>query len=122
DVDGITGTSILYQALKQVLHANVSFYIPDRATEGHGLNTAALIRLTSSRQVKLVITTDTGITNFAEVSLLNGLKVDTVITDHHALPENLPLAVANVNPQRLLADQPEHPLGLLCGAGVAYKL
>ncbi|WP_373531084.1 single-stranded-DNA-specific exonuclease RecJ [Vampirovibrio sp.] len=123
DVDGITGTSVLYETLKKHLKANVSFYIPDRATEGHGLNTAALVRLTSSRKVKLVITTDTGITNFSEVSLLNGLGVDTVITDHHALPENLPPAVANINSQRLFtAADPKHPMGHLCGAGVAYKL
>lgn len=123
DVDGITGTSVLYETLKKRLQANVSFYIPDRATEGHGLNTAALVRLTSSRKIKLVITTDTGITNFSEVSLLNGLGVDTVITDHHALPENLPPAVANINSQRLLTEKdPKHPMGHLCGAGVAYKL
>ncbi len=122
DVDGITGTSVLYETLKKHLKAKVSYYIPDRATEGHGLNTAALIRLTSSRSVKLVITTDTGITNFSEVSLLNGLGIDTVITDHHALPENLPPAIANVNPQRLLEKNPQHPLGPMCGAGVAYKL
>src|SRR5690606_2548810 len=77
DVDGITGTSVLYETLKKHLKANASFYIPDRATEGHGLNTAALVRLTSSRKIKLVITTDTGITNFSEVSLLNGLGIDT---------------------------------------------
>jgi len=122
DVDGITGTSVLYETLKKHLKANASYYIPDRATEGHGLHSAALVRLTSTRRIKLVITTDTGITNFSEVSLLNGLQVDTVITDHHALPENLPQAIANVNPQRLLIDNPEHPLGHMCGAGVAYKL
>ena len=119
DVDGITGTSVLYETFKKHLNANVSFYIPDRATEGHGLHAAALIRLTSARQVKLVISTDTGITNFSEVSLLNGLGVDTIVTDHHALPENLPPAVANVNAQRLDSKHPLHPL---CGAGVAYKL
>ncbi len=119
DVDGITGTSVLYETFKKHLNANVSFYIPDRATEGHGLHAAALIRLTSARQIKLVITTDTGITNFSEVSLLNGLGVDTIVTDHHALPENLPPAVANVNAQRLDINHPLHPL---CGAGVAYKL
>lgn len=123
DVDGITGTSVLYETLKKHLKANVSFYIPDRATEGHGLNTAALVRLTSSRKLKLVITTDTGITNFAEVSLLNGLGVDTIVTDHHALPENLPPALANINSQRLFTEKdPHHPMGHLCGAGVAYKL
>lgn len=119
DVDGITGTSVLYETFKKHLGANVSFYIPDRATEGHGLHSAALIRLTSARQVKLVITTDTGITNFSEVSLLNGLGVDTIVTDHHALPENLPPAVANINAQRL---DSKHPLNPVCGAGVAYKL
>ncbi|MDX2084125.1 MAG: single-stranded-DNA-specific exonuclease RecJ [Candidatus Melainabacteria bacterium] len=118
DVDGQTGTSIFYQTLKH-LGMKVSYYVPDRVTEGHGLHTAALCRLVSSRQLKLVITTDTGITNFTEISLLNGLGVDTVITDHHALPENLPPAVASVNPQRLPAD---HPLAFLCGAGVAYKV
>lgn len=119
DVDGITGTSILYETLT-FLKANVSYYIPDRAKEGHGLNTAACIRLVSARKVKLVITTDTGITNFAEVSLMNGLGVDTIVTDHHELPENLPPSIANVNP-KLLPDQ-THPLAPLCGAGVAYKL
>lgn len=122
DVDGITGTSILYETLKKRLNANVSFYIPDRATEGHGLNSAALIRLVSSRQIKLVITTDTGITNFSEVSLLNGLGVDTIVTDHHALPENLPPALANVNSQRSEEIAPNHPMHHLCGAGVAFKL
>jgi single-stranded-DNA-specific exonuclease len=120
DVDGMTGTSVLYETLTQ-LGAKVSYYIPDRAKEGHGLNSAALIRLVSSRQLKLVISTDTGITNFNEVSLLNGLKVDCIITDHHDLPENLPPAVANLNPKRL-GNPDEHPLGWLAGVGVAFKL
>ena len=98
DVDGITGTSVLMQCLKQ-LGANVSFYIPDRHTEGHGLNSTALCRLVSSRQTRLVITTDTGSSNFNEVTLLNGLKVDTIITDHHELPEHLPPALAVLNPK-----------------------
>ncbi|MBY0402376.1 MAG: DHH family phosphoesterase, partial [Cyanobacteria bacterium] len=119
DVDGITGTSVLYETLKR-LNAKVSYYIPDRATEGHGLNVAALCRLVSTRQLKLVISTDTGITNYNEVSLLKGLKVDTIITDHHDLPENLPPSVANINP-KLLPDQ-SHPLALLAGVGVAFKL
>ncbi len=118
DVDGQTGTAILYDTLKH-LGASVSFYIPDRATEGHGLNSTSLIRLVSARKVKLVISTDTGITDYTEVSLLNGLGVDTIITDHHDLPENLPPSVANINPKRM--ENPEHPLYDLCGAGVAFK-
>jgi single-stranded-DNA-specific exonuclease RecJ len=119
DVDGITGTAVLMETLTQ-LGAKASYFIPDRAAEGHGLHTAALIRLMSTRQSKLVITTDTGITNFNEISLLRGLRVDTIVTDHHQLPENLPPAVANVNPQRLADAQ--HPLRPLAGVGVAYKL
>jgi single-stranded-DNA-specific exonuclease RecJ len=121
DVDGLTGTSIFYETLHHHLGANVSYYIPDRASEGHGLNTAALLRLKSSRHLKLVITTDTGISNFNEVALLNSFGVDTIVTDHHELPEHLPLAHANVNPQRL-EDVETHPLGNLSGAGVAFKL
>jgi single-stranded-DNA-specific exonuclease RecJ len=119
DVDGITGTAVLVQTLKH-LGAQVTYYIPDRATEGHGLNTSALIRLVSARRLKLVITTDTGITNFNEVSLLKGLGVDTIVTDHHELPENLPPSLANINP-KCLPDQ-SHPLAPLAGVGVAFKL
>jgi len=118
DVDGITGTAILYECLKG-LNANVSYYVPSRHTEGHGLNAGALCRLVSSRQLKVVITTDTGSSNFNEVNLLNGLKVDTIITDHHELPEHLPQALAILNP-KLLA--PQSPFAMLSGAGVAYKL
>ncbi len=119
DVDGISGASVLLEGLRAA-GAKVSYYIPDRLTEGHGLNTTALCRLVSSRQLKLVISTDTGITNFTEVSLLKGLGVDTIITDHHELPENLPPSVANINPKRI--EDQQHPLAQLCGAGVAYKV
>jgi single-stranded-DNA-specific exonuclease RecJ len=119
DVDGITGTAILMETLTH-LGAKVSYYIPDRATEGHGLNATAVLRLASTRQCKLVITTDTGISNFNEISLLKGLGVDTIVTDHHELPEHLPPSVANVNSQRL--EDPNHPMAVLCGAGVAYLL
>jgi len=118
DVDGITGTAILMECLKE-LKANVSYYVPSRHTEGHGMHTGSLCRLVSSRQVKLVITTDTGSSNFNEVSLLNGLKVDTIITDHHELPEHLPPALAILNPKLL---PPDSPLAMMSGAGVAYKL
>ncbi|MCA9799233.1 MAG: single-stranded-DNA-specific exonuclease RecJ [Cyanobacteria bacterium HKST-UBA04] len=119
DVDGITGTTILYQCLKLQLGANVTYYIPHRHTEGHGLNTAALLKLVSSRQLKLVISTDTGITNYDEVHLLNSFGVDCIITDHHDLPESLPPALGILNPKLL---DGEHPLYPLSGAGVAYKV
>ncbi|MDH4378430.1 MAG: single-stranded-DNA-specific exonuclease RecJ [Vampirovibrionales bacterium] len=119
DVDGQTGTSVFVHTLK-TLGAKVSHYIPDRSAEGHGLNATALCKLVSSRNTRLVITTDTGITNFNEVSLLNGLGVETIVTDHHDLAEQLPPGVANINPKRL--SDKLHPLYHLCGAGVALKL
>ena len=118
DVDGVTGTSILYDTLKHQLNANVTYYIPHRAHEGHGLNVSALLKLVSARQVKVVITTDTGISSFNEVSLLNSFNVDTIITDHHELPEHLPPSLANINPK--LLDDPKHPQFQLSGAGVAF--
>jgi single-stranded-DNA-specific exonuclease RecJ len=119
DVDGITGTSVLMEALTY-LKAKISYYIPDRALEGHGLHAASLMRLISSRQVKVVISTDTGITNYNEVCLLNNLGVSSIITDHHELGEVLPPSVANINP-RLLHNE-NHPLAPMAGVGVAYKL
>lgn len=128
DVDGQTGTSVYWLGLRGIIShlgaekagAKVAYYIPDRAAEGHGLNSNAICRLVSQRQPDLLITTDTGITNFKEVSLLNGLGVETIVTDHHDLPEHLPPALANVNAKRLTDET--HPLYHICGAGVAYKV
>jgi single-stranded-DNA-specific exonuclease len=119
DVDGITGTAVLLETLRH-LQAKVSFYTPDRAKEGHGLHAASLVRLISIRQVKVVVSTDTGITNVNEVCLLNNLGVSSIITDHHELADVLPPGVANVNP-RLLHDE-SHPLAPMAGVGVAFKL
>jgi single-stranded-DNA-specific exonuclease len=118
DVDGVTGTSILMETLKY-LKLNVSFYIPERHTESHGMNSTALIRLVSSRQLKLIVTTDTGSSNFNEVSMLNGLGVDTIIGDHHDMPEQQPPCLAFLNPKYLPKDS---PLAHLSGAGVAFKM
>lgn len=118
DVDGVTGTSILLEAL-ETLGAKVSFYLPSRHEEGHGMNTAALCRLVASRQVKVLVTTDNGTGNFNEVNLLNGLGVDTIITDHHEYPENLPFALAILNPLGLPKD---HPCRHFSGAGMSFQL
>lgn len=118
DADGITGTSILYKALKYI-GANVTFYVPERIGEGHGMNTASILKLISARQAKLIITTDCGVSNFQEISLAKNFKVDVIITDHHELPEVLPQAYAVINPKMLL---PSSKMASLCGAGVAYKV
>jgi single-stranded-DNA-specific exonuclease len=118
DVDGVTGTSVLLSVLKK-LGASVDFYIPNRATEGYGLNLKAVSVLTSKHRTKLLITCDCGVSNFAEVNFAKSLGVDTLILDHHSMPELLPPAVGIVHPKRLPSD---HPLFDLPGVGVAYKV
>lgn len=118
DVDGITSTSILLKTLR-ALGANVSYYIPDRATENHGLNTKAICKLISTRQTKLFITVDCGITNNKEIDLAINFGADVIITDHHELPNELPNAYAIINPKMLV---PNSKMFTMCGAGVAYKL
>ncbi len=117
DVDGQTATTILVSAL-QSLGANVTYHIPVRARESHGVNISFLTEIIE-HGAKLILTCDTGITAHKAVSYARSRGVDVVVTDHHNLPETLPQASAVVNPKLL----PEgHPLATLSGAGVAYKL
>ena len=118
DVDGVTGTSVLYTVLKK-LGANVDFYIPNRANEGYGLNLKAVSVLASKHRTKLIISCDCGISNFSEINLAKSLGVETIIVDHHSMPEVLPPAVAILHPKQF---SEEHPLFHLPGVGVAYKL
>ncbi len=118
DVDGVTGTSVLLTVLRK-LGASVDFYIPNRATEGYGLNLKAVSVLASKHRTKLLITCDCGVSNFAEVNFAKSLGVDTLILDHHTMPEMLPPAVGIIHPKRLHS---EHPLFDLPGVGVAYKV
>ena len=118
DVDGQTSTVLLVDALA-ILGAKIREYVPDRASEGHGLNEAG-IRMLANDGVDLVVTCDTGVANEAEIRLAARLGMEVLVTDHHELPERLPPdAVAVVNPRRL---RDEHPLAPMCGVGVAYKL
>ena len=117
DVDGQTSTSILYQALQE-LGADVTYHIPVRERESHGVNIPVLQEIID-RGAQLILTCDTGITAHAAVDYALSRGVDMVISDHHDLPEILPPAIAVVNP-KLLRDG--HLLSTLSGAGVAYKL
>lgn len=117
DVDGQTSTTLLVQALT-ALGADVTWHIPVRARESHGVNIENLARVIAAG-AKLVVTCDTGITAHEAVDYARSRGVDMVITDHHDLPATLPNAVAVVNPKML---SPYHPLATLAGVGVAYKL
>jgi single-stranded-DNA-specific exonuclease len=117
DVDGQTATSLLVQTL-QAFNANVTYYIPVRARESHGVHIPSLEKLIDNG-AKLVITCDTGITAHEAVTYARSRGVDMVITDHHDPEETLPDAIAATNPKLLNTT---HPLANLPGVGVAFKL
>jgi len=118
DVDGQTATALLYQALRD-LGATVSYHIPNRFSEGHGIALHTLQQILHERAVDVLLTCDTGIAAHEAVDFAGECGVDVVITDHHSLPETLPNAHAIINPQLL----PEgHALRELPGVGTAYML
>ena len=117
DVDGITSVSFLYLLLKE-LGANVTYYIPDRQIEGYGLSEAG-IEEARKNNVNLIVTTDCGITGHNEIILANSLNIDVIVSDHHEPSDNMPPAVAVIDPKR---TDCQYPFKQLAGVGVAYKL
>ena len=117
DCDGVTATVILYLYL-QSMGAKVDWYIPERVEEGYGLNCGALDEI-SARGTVLLVTVDNGIAAVKEVDYAQSLGMDVIVTDHHQVGEELPRAVAVVNPHRKDYQGGFRPL---CGAGVAFKL
>ena len=117
DVDGITAGCLLTDYLRSI-GLDTTLYIPDRLEEGYGLNTAAIERL-HDEGVTLIITVDCGVTAIEETEFASALGVDMIITDHHECQEELPNAVAVVDPKRHDCLYPSHDLA---GVGVAFKL
>ncbi|MEB3278619.1 MAG: single-stranded-DNA-specific exonuclease RecJ [Lyngbya sp.] len=131
DADGITATSVLWEGLGQFFNqkgsieattedasAYLSYYIPNRLTESHGLNIAG-IKALAQQGVRVIVTCDTGSTNIAEIEYAKQLGIDVIVTDHHTLPPERPPVVAIINPRNLSSD---HPMYHLSGVAVAYKL
>lgn len=116
DVDGITATSIVYRFLKRC-GASVSYYIPERQSEGYGLNLEALEGLIA-KGTDLVITVDCGISSYDIVEAVRD-RLALVITDHHEAPSLIPRAVAVVDHKQPNCQYPDKNLA---GVGVAYKL
>jgi len=118
DVDGITGTAILYHTLN-TLGAKVSYRLPHRMKDGYGLSNA-FVEEFARVGATLIITVDCGISCAQQIELAKGYGIDTIITDHHTIPEKFPRdAYAILHPR-----QPgcEYPFKGLTGAGVAFKL
>ena len=127
DADGVTSTAVLMKTFTH-LGGVVDYYIPDRDTEGHGLNSKALVKLMAQKKPKLIITVDNGISSVDEVKFINSFGRDVIITDHHEAPEEQPPAYAIINPkamnsldEKLTSLQIEY-LTYLAGVGVAFKL
>ncbi|MBN1963912.1 MAG: single-stranded-DNA-specific exonuclease RecJ, partial [Anaerolineae bacterium] len=118
DVDGQTATSLLLDGLRG-LGAQVTWHIPHRVTDSHGIGVERLAALIAERNPALLLTCDTGVSAHAAIEYANAQGVTVIVTDHHDLPPELPPAAAVVNPRRL---PPEHPLRDLPGVGVAYRL
>lgn len=117
DVDGQTSTTILVDGLRS-LGADVVYHIPVRAVESHGVSVPHLLEFLQQGP-DLVITCDTGISAFDATAYMKSIGKDFIITDHHALPEQLPDAFSIVSSQLVPIG---HPLRTLSGAGVAYKV
>ena len=117
DADGVSSTALLYLYLRD-RGADVQYYIPDRITEGYGMNLDA-VREIKERDVDLIITVDNGISAILEAEKIKALGMELVITDHHRPGDILPDAVAVVDPYR---EDYEGSFNEWAGVGVAFKL
>ena len=118
DVDGTTGTVVLRKAL-EIIGAKTGFHIPNRFSEGYGVNIPAL-EAAKKREYKLLITVDCGSTSFEPIAWAKENGIGTIVTDHHLTKdEGLPDALAVVNPNQ---PECEYPDKNLAGVGVAFKL
>jgi single-stranded-DNA-specific exonuclease len=139
DADGVTGTTILYQTIAELLNAlfqksdavmvstnssnqfkprNLFYYIPDRSKEGYGLNDDA-VHYILQQEIGLVITVDCGVSNHEQVRFMQNNGIDVIIVDHHSVPDILPEAFGLIVPKR---KGDSYPFKDLCGAGLAFKV
>ena len=117
DADGVCATAMLVKRLA-ALGARVQFYIPNRHSEGYGMNEQAVRKL-KERGVTLIVTVDNGVSAFDEIALCGALGIDVIVTDHHSVGKSVPDCTAVVAASR---KDSTYPNRYLCGAGVALKL
>ena len=116
DVDGCTAVALVYKFLQQ-FYSNVDYYIPDRYDEGYGVSRKGL-EYAQETGVKLIIILDCGIKVVEEIKYAKTLGIDFIICDHHVPDEEMPPAVAILNPKR---EDDSYPFKHLCGCGVGFK-
>ena len=117
DVDGTTAFALLYKYLKNKCE-NPEYYIPDRYTEGYGVSILA-IDYAARNGITLMIVTDCGVKAVEKVRYAKSKGVDVIICDHHTPGDELPDAVAVLDPQR---KDCHYPYRWLSGCGVSFKL
>ncbi len=117
DADGVTATALMYSYLSS-RGADVMYYIPDRVSEGYGMNCTAVDTL-NEQGVKLIVTVDNGISAVEEIAYAKSLGIETVVTDHHQVGDILPDAVAVVDPHRRDCNLNFKDWA---GVGVAFKV
>lgn len=138
DIDGLTATTVLIDALASFGFEYVTAFIPNRFTEGYGLTVDAIERI-AQQGAELIITVDCGSLSHKEITRANELGIDVIVTDHHNVAPEQPPAVGVINPKRLLQQYPDeyehyvlkpeskmagkiYPFLDLPGVGVAFKL
>ena len=116
DVDGTTAVALVYKFLQQ-FSSNIDYYIPDRNEDGYGISRRG-IDYASSTGVKLVIVLDCGIKAIEEIAYAKSKGIDFIVCDHHVPDEEMPCAVAILNPKR---PDSTYPYPHLSGCGVGFK-
>lgn len=117
DADGVSGAVILRNVLTE-LGANVEVFLPHREKDGYGLNMKT-VEYIKDKGGKIIITCDCGISNAKEVAQAKEYGIDSVVTDHHQIPENVPEAFGIIHPK---LSTEKYPFKELAGGGVAFKL
>ena len=117
DVDGCTAVALVYKFLQQ-FYSNIDYYIPDRYDEGYGVSYKG-VEYAAETGVKLIIILDCGIKAIEEIAYAKSLGIDFIICDHHVPDDEMPPAVAILNPKR---PDDSYPFKHLCGCGVGFKL
>jgi single-stranded-DNA-specific exonuclease len=118
DADGMTATAIMQSALEE-LGAEVMTYLPDRVEDGYGPNLSTYKYFIDNEAIDLIVTVDNGVAGLEAIAYAQAQGVDVVVTDHHALPPELPNAYAIVHPMHPDGD---YPFSELAGCGVAFKV
>ncbi len=118
DVDGITGTVLLFAGMRDLGGTEIDYHIPLRLRDGYGLSAKA-IKDAAGKGTKVIVSVDCGVSAHVEADLAKEHGLDLIITDHHQPPPTLPEALAVINPQR---QESKFPFQNLAGVGVAFFL